>query len=62
MLDVRIVLFDVYLYKTSSIKGATNADNTACIGYDLIFLQKFSVYRKKSPSYIYIRHKMWYMD
>ena len=49
MLDVRIVLFDVYLYKTSSIKGATDADNTACIGYDLIFLQKFSVYRKKKP-------------
>ena len=34
--------------KTSSTKGATDADNTACIGYDLIFLQKFSVYRKKT--------------
>ena len=54
MLDVRIVLFDVYLYKTSSIKGATDADNTACIGYDLIFLQKFSVYRKKKALHTFI--------
>ena len=49
MLDVRIVLFDLRIpIKTSSTKGATDADNTACIGYDLIFCKSFQFTAKKT--------------